>query len=1656
MLNTQEKVISLYTFLKSFSELKMKTVTHIDEQEWVCGYSRIPNDTEDITMFFRDQFEGEEEEDSDSVLMKIHKPEFQQCPEPDDILQEWLYPGWDQYTNEPRIREQMSIAKDDELSGEAKELFSDNAARVSAYDYWTEKRKIWKEQQKKIKKIRDFFTQIYVQHSRLQSEAETLELVVGIGTVKDRENERINHPVLLRKIKIRFDAKENTFYLEDVDTETELYSAVFQEMNNVNLDAIFQMEQELHNNDYHPLDRINTPIFLKGLIHRLSSDSAFDDELYNHQGQASRLTMTMEPFLILRKRRDGTIKAIQQIIENIQQTSFVPAHIQDIVSGGQIEVSDDDHEVTIEEQLAAVGGEDSDILLSKEANKEQMEIARRIEKYNAVLVQGPPGTGKTHTIANLLGHFLAQGKSVLVTSHTKKALAVLKEKVAPSLQNLCVSVLGDSNEDMERSVDGITEYISRYTSHELKREMEATGRLRAEVISDLAEVRRKIYTVLNQESGNIVFNGESISPSKAAQFVCENAEVLSYIPGEVRLYEPLPVSFEELSRLYHSNSDITVEDEEELKCELPGNDELIQPEELEHIWNLQRKAIERIEEIEQVGHGEIRYIPDDNAIRIQGNREYTIENITETPFVQLKEYLDSFEDIQDWAKDAVVDGRKGGAYRARWTTLTTQIEKACVEAEKAVSLGFGKDIFIPETIPIQDITDGLKTIKEILAQKGKITGFSLIFKKNAKAVHEGVKVNGAQLSSMEDCDAVLQHIEKTEYRNACAKFWNELMPEDSVPRFETLDLDEPEQTAKKWIPLIQRYLDWYESEYTKLKSLLFAAGIQEKELFEISELDNDSDETDKILNALQHKLPMIIEIALLSVEIEKQETDVRDALNVIQRGKRVNSQECRNAADAICQKDAKRYAAAYLELCALSDKYSLQRDRKRILEKLRSIAPQWADAIEYREGIHGQDTVPTTVEQAWKWKQFAGIISNLAETSFEELQKNSLRLSREYREITAKYAEKSAWYHLLCRTEHDLDMRQALHGWKQAMRKVGKGTGKNAPKFRAEARKCMAKCQDAVPGWIMPVSKAMESLDPRKNQFDVIIIDEASQSDISSLAILYMAKKAIIVGDDKQVSPMAIGMDTDKVNALSDMYLKNIVRNDFLFTVGTSLYDIAGTTFQPLMLREHFRCVPDIIGFSNKLSYDFKIKPLRDTSDCTLDTAVINYRVQNGMRHPTQKTNQREAEAIVALLKACMEQSEYDGKTFGVISLLGDDQVKLIQNLLFENMEPVEMESRHLLCGNASNFQGDERDVIFLSMVDSNNSSGPLKMLGSGSQDSTKKRYNVAVSRARDQIWVVNSLDAANDLKPGDIRRDLLEYADNPKAFDVIGEQIEQHSESPFEEAVAKSLTARGYHLVQQWQVGAYRLDMVVICGNKRVAIECDGERYHSGEEKIREDMERQTILERLGWRFIRIRGSEYYRNPEAAMQRMIKELNERGIEPEEYTNADEKQTTYDPVLEYTRLRAEEILEELFPETVDAGEKQEVIHLALSNNSLSEKESPQSFSEPKQARSPQHAVTGQPKIPVNKLKPVQEVAKTDTDTTFVQKKKDVSRFDLKAEIKKAGFHYVDKRNSGGALWIIGGHELDKFVKKCRRKGVKFTFKASGGRATQGKAAWWTK
>ena len=456
----------------------------------------------------------------------------------------------------------------------------------------------------------------------------------------------------------------------------------------------------------------------------------------------------------------------------------------------------------------------------------------------------------------------------------------------------------------------------------------------------------------------------------------------------------------------------------------------------------------------------------------------------------------------------------------------------------------------------------------------------------------------------------------------------------------------------------------------------------------------------------------------------------------------------------------------------------------------------------------------------------------------------------------------------------------------------------------------MTECRGAVPVWIMPLSRVVENFDPRKSRFDVVIIDEASQSDVMALVALYLGRTVVVVGDHEQVSPSAVGQDVAVVQNLIDQFLQGIP-NAHLYDGQTSVYDLARQSFGgTIRLVEHFRCVTEIIQFSNELSYYGDIKPLRDASRVRLKPHVLAYRVSGSTKD--DKVNRQEAEVIASLMASAIEQPEYqinefgDRTSFGVVSLVGEDQALEIDRLLHVHVAPDLYERHRISCGTAAQFQGDERDVVFLSVVDTP-TGGPLRFRD---QQMFKQRYNVAASRARDQMWVIHSLNIQTDLRTGDLRRRLIEHAEDPGALLRVLEDKERGTESPFEREVLKRLVLAGYRVTPQWKVGSRRIDLVVEGDGRRLAVECDGDRYHP-QERLAEDMERQAVLERLGWVFARIRGSVFFRDPQRAMKSVFEKLNNLEIYPaQDTTEASTPPAATNELTERVIRRAEQIRQE--------------------------------------------------------------------------------------------------------------------------------------------------
>src|SRR4029450_8776310 len=190
-----------------------------------------------------------------------------------------------------------------------------------------------------------------------------------------------------------------------------------------------------------------------------------------------------------------------------------------------------------------------------------------------------------------------------------------------------------------------------------------------------------------------------------------------------------------------------------------------------------------------------------------------------------------------------------------------------------------------------------------------------------------------------------------------------------------------------------------------------------------------------------------------------------------------------------------------------------------------------------------------------------------------------------------------------------------------------------------------------------------------------------------------------------------------------------------------------------------------------------------------------------------------------------------------------------------------------------SPFPGAERDVALATMVVSANDG----RVAAFTKREYHRRINVAASRARDQLWIFHSVQPSV-LLPDDARALLLPYAQNLPARTAAVDDV---CENDLQRDVQRRLLARGYRPVPQFRIGDYRIDFVLAAPDgRRLAIECDSDAY-SGPEQWESDMRRQAVLERVGnCVFVRIRGSIFAREPEAAMRPVWQRIEELAIHP--------------------------------------------------------------------------------------------------------------------------------------------------------------------------------
>jgi superfamily I DNA and/or RNA helicase len=476
--------------------------------------------------------------------------------------------------------------------------------------------------------------------------------------------------------------------------------------------------------------------------------------------------------------------------------------------------------------------------------------------------------------------------------------------------------------------------------------------------------------------------------------------------------------------------------------------------------------------------------------------------------------------------------------------------------------------------------------------------------------------------------------------------------------------------------------------------------------------------------------------------------------------------------------------------------------------------------------------------------------------------------------------------------------------------------------------------QKIKPCFMMSPLSIAQYLDPKTVRFDVIVFDEASQvRPEDALGSLLRGNQVVVMGDTRQLPPTSF---FDHI-----IESTNEEDDDFpaLIADVESILHQCKRCFPTKILRWHYRSKHEsLVAVSNQEFYDNRLLIYPSAIDKSPNLGLEFVHLQNTVYDRGRSSaNRKEARAVA---KEAIEHFRvFPEKSLGVGAFNIKQQQAILEEVELQLRLDPEMEDffssdreEHFFVKNLETIQGDERDVIFLSIGFGFDEAGRLtRNFGPLNHEGGERRLNVLITRARERCVVFSNF-RAGDLRldanaPFGVRalRLFLDYAENRSLLSI--QETREDTDSPFEDSVFDFL--RGYGLEVRKQVGCagFRVDLAVVDpespGRYLLGIECDGAKYHSSPVARDRDRLRQQILERLGWRIHRVWSTDWYRNRNNCERSILEALEKAKYEKRQTNPFSEDKPTEETIeldkedLERDDFSPPEIVEESISDTCD-------------------------------------------------------------------------------------------------------------------------------------------
>lgn len=1295
------------------------------------------------------------------------------------------------------------------------------ASILEEYKTWAAAWEIWAINEKAKRKVQKFYEHLFNLRQRIVAEGQPLEIIFGKGMLYGQFKEAIEHPLLTTRLELEFDPQKGIAKLKPVPHSLTLEMEMLADVALPNPMEVMKLRREIEAGAFNIFDEAEVESKLKSFVHYLHPDGQFS-KVGKPLVAPKKPMVTPEASLVIREKSTVKLTAdLKNTIDYLNRGGDVPETVKAIVGDAVIERK---------------GGWDEQLLFPMPANGSQKEIARLIGQYAAVTVQGPPGTGKSHTIANLAAHLVAHGYRVLVTSEKDKALKVLMNKLPEEVRDLAVSMLGNQAESlgqMQASVAQIIKGMSSLDEKTLGQEIQTLNRSLDMVKRQIHLAEQNLIRFRELDAKGTLWKDRMAQPYELAQLAAVDKERFSFLKDAIEMDAVPTFSNEEFSRLWELRGKLTLSDLEAGAYRFPDV-RIMSAADFSRMLSEKKKYEEALQALQG-----------DHAFALPTSREaiFSLDKRIQKVAQMVDGLAERLE--QQVLEDCLLDPER----QLIWKVVFDQLQGIIVDinAHELKSLNYEVDCPFYGHDQYEEM---MRAIRQRLEAGKKLSGMYFLFNGPLKAFYENTRVNGQKISTLDDLQQIKWHQEKNNLLEEFSKTWN-----------------------RHFVPLGAAILDPYHGQvlfnyHSKLKQLGRILEVSHQ----FNELQDGLKEIDRSNQLEFSQLGLLQDVMSEAKNRQKLESWKEVYQQVLRQykgpllGQNVHP-ICKELFEVLVACDEGKFPLVRQRLDELLFVAKEAKEFLETLERLRAGLPELAGQM--KEWVGQEMEIPGTFSDLFDYGKLKTFLEKIESWNPDDLELKLKLMEEEQGKLICKLIKKMAWKHQLARIEPEEE--RALLSWLQKIQRHEPTSQKAIEALRQQSKLELQACHRAIPIWVMPVKEVLETFPASPDLFDVIIVDEASQCSVTSLPILMRANKAVIVGDDQQISPILPGISDAQVQELQGRYLHDFAKTE-AFDLQTSLYDVAARSYSSkgkLMLKEHFRCVPEIIAFSNALSYQNQMIPLKLPMESEKSINPVEAIYVEGASRDKKKTNEMEASKLVADLVALTKDKRFDGKTFGVISLLGAEQAKLIQKMLVEAIGEQEIMERELLCGDAYSFQGDERDVMFLSLV-----VAPNARYATLNKKMYTQRFNVAASRAKSVMRLYHSV-TLDELQPEDVRHRLLAYCQNPAQKGALPSG---NVETILEKDVYEAIRQAGYGVKPKVQVGNYQIDLVIEGNRQCLAIECTGDSFYGGEQ-IEQDMNRQRVLERAGWKFQKIRASHFYLNKELALAPIWSALEELGIE---------------------------------------------------------------------------------------------------------------------------------------------------------------------------------